>query len=272
MNPIVTLFTSSIGRKFLMAITGLVLVLFVIGHLVGNLQVFSPPDKLNGYAHFLQSLGPALWVARISLLLCAAIHIWAAVVLTIESKRARGAESYGVSRWLKASLSSRYMRHTGVVILAFIVYHIAHFTLGAAQSGSYKTALPEYTMTSDYHILGVTVVAKNSVPHVHDVYSMVFLGFSNVWVSLFYIIAVGLLSLHMLHGIQSSFQTIGWRNEKWGQSLRGLATLFCLAYFLLNAAIPGSILTGALKPAPNTHAAHVLTGADASTAANEFKR
>lgn len=248
MNFVGNLFGSSIGRKILMAVTGLLLIGFVIGHLVGNLQVFSHPDKLNGYAHFLQSLGPALWVARIGLLIAVVIHIWAATVLTLESKRARGGEPYGVKTWIQATLSSRYMRWTGVVVLAFILYHLAHFTLGAAQTASFKETLPVYTMTADYHVLGFTVVRAGT--EVLDVYRMVVLGFQPPVVAFFYILAVGLLSLHLLHGMDSLFQTLGWRNARWARPLRAVVTVACIAYFVGNAAIPGSVLAGRLTATP----------------------
>jgi succinate dehydrogenase / fumarate reductase cytochrome b subunit len=256
MNLFGALFGSSIGRKFLMAVTGLVLVGFVTGHLVGNLQIFAHPDKINGYAHFLQSLGPALWAIRLFLLACVAIHVWAAVVLALENKAARGPEAYGVSKWLQAIFASRYMKHTGLVVLAFVIYHIAHFTVGAAQAENFKTALPEYTMAGEFHLLGFPIVGAGA--HVHDVYSMVFLGFASPVVSIFYIIAVGLLSLHLLHGVDSMFQTFGLRNHRWAGGLRGFVVLFCLVYFLGNLAIPGAILTGVAKPAPGTTAATQL--------------
>jgi succinate dehydrogenase / fumarate reductase cytochrome b subunit len=256
MNLLGALFGSSIGRKFLMAVTGLVLVGFVAGHLVGNLQIFAHPDKINGYAHFLQSLGPALWAIRLFLLACVGIHVWAAVVLSLENKAARGPEAYGVSKWLQAIFASRYMKHTGLVVLAFLIYHLAHFTVGAAQAGTFKTALPEYTMAGEFHLLGFPIVAAGA--HVHDVYSMVYLGFASPVVSLFYIVAVGLLSLHLLHGVESMFQTFGLRNHQWSAGLRRVAALFCLAYFLGNLAIPGAILTGLAKPAAGTTAAAQL--------------
>lgn len=253
MNLLGALFGSSIGRKFLMALTGLVLVGFVAGHLVGNLQIFAHPDKINGYAHFLQSLGPALWGIRLFLLACVGIHVWAAVVLALENKAARGPEAYGVNRWLQAIFASRYMKHTGLVVLAFIIYHLAHFTVGAAQAENFKTALPEYAMSSEFHLLGFPIVASGS--KVHDVYSMVFLGFAHPVVSIFYIVAVGLLSLHLLHGVDSMFQTFGLRNHRWSGGLRRVVALFCLAYFLGNLAIPGAILTGIAQPAVGTTAA-----------------
>jgi len=236
-----------------MAVTGLILVGFVTGHLVGNLQIFGHPDKINGYAHFLQSLGPVLWAVRLGLLVCAGLHVWAAVTLTLENWTARGPESYGIGKWLNAALASRYMKHSGVVVLAFIVYHLAHFTVGATQSGSFKSNLPDYSMAGDFHLLGFPIVAKGQV--VHDVYSMVFLGFTNPFVSLFYIIAVGLLSLHLMHGVDSMFQTLGWRNQRWSGWLRKLVLIFSLAYFLGNVAIPGAILGGIVPPAAGTTAA-----------------
>lgn len=256
MSLLGNLFRSSIGRKFLMAVSGVILVGFVIGHLVGNLQIFSHPDKINGYAHFLQSLGGALWAARIALLVAVGVHIWAAVVLTIENRRARGHEPYGVKKWIRATVASRYMRLTGLVVLAFLIYHLAHFTFGGPMKESFKGTLPEYRMTSDYHVLGFPTVMANQP--VHDVYSMVFLGFRHPLVSLFYIIAIGLLSMHLLHGIDSMFQTLGWRNGSWAGALRGLTVIFCLLYFVGNLAIPGSILTGLLKPAAGTAAAQVM--------------
>lgn len=272
MRLIGNLFHSSIGRKFLMAATGLVLVGFITGHLAGNLQIFAHPDKINGYAHFLQSLGPALWAVRLFLLTCAAIHIWAAVVLTLESKAARGPKNYAVRKWISASLASRYMRWTGVVVLAFILYHLAHFTIGVAGHETFKSELPHWTLQESVREFGFPLAEKGT--EVHDVYSMVFLGFANSpvnpygWlVSLFYVIAVGLLSVHLWHGIDSMFQTFGWRNARWSTGLGRLVKLYCLLYFLGNLAIPGAILTGIAKPSPDSHAAAVLAAAPAPVVA-----
>lgn len=253
MNLVGFFFRSSIGRKILMAVTGVILIGFVIGHLVGNLQVFSAPDKINGYAQFLHQLGPLLWVARIGLLVAVVIHIWAATVLTLENKAARGPEPYGFKHTIRATLASRTMRITGYVVLAFLVYHLAHFTLGAAQAGTFKTALPLHTMQHEYTVAGFPVVAAGA--KVLDVHSMVILGFQNVAVSVFYIIAVGLLSFHLLHGFDSLFQTLGLRSGRWSTGLRKVALVFCLAYFLGNLAIPGAVLLGKLQPRATVTAA-----------------
>ncbi len=245
MNLAGSLFSSSVGRKILMAVTGVILIGFVIGHLVGNLQIFSDPDHINGYGAFLHRLGPLLWAARIGLLLAAGIHIWAATVLTLENRAARGV-GYGVAYTLQATLSSRLMRWTGVVVLAFLLYHLAHFTVGVAQPATYKENLAHYTMGGEYRIAGFPVVKAGA--EVLDVYNMVIRGFQNPLVSLFYVVAVGLLSLHLLHGFDSMFQSIGWRSAKWSGCLRRIAIAFCLVYFLANAAIPGAVLLGRLQP------------------------
>ncbi len=238
-----------------MAVTGLILVGFVVGHLVGNLQVFQEPDHINGYAQFLHQLGPLLWVARLVIVASVILHIWAATALTLENNEARGAVAYGFKHTIQATLASRTMRWTGYIVLAFLFYHLAHFTLGLAQSGTYKEALPHYTMGGDYHVAGFVVVKAGA--DVLDVYNMVILGFQNPIVSLFYIVAVGLLSFHLLHGIDSLFQTLGLRSGKWSGALRVIAIVFCLVYFLGNLAIPGAVLAGKLQPrAVSVAAAH----------------
>ena len=256
MNLFRTLFSSSIGRKFLTAATGLVLVGFVTGHLVGNLQIFGHPDQINGYAHFLKGLGPALWGIRLFLLFCVVIHVWAAVVLTMESRTARGPSAYGVKKWLRASVASRYMRMSGFVVLAFLIYHLAHFTVGIAGADTFKANLDEVTLQHDVREFGIPLATAGT--EVHDVYSMVFLGFANPLVSLFYIIAVGLLSLHLWHGTESLFQTFGWRNGKWETGLRRVVAFYCILYFLCNLAIPGAIFSGLVDPAAGTAAAAEL--------------
>jgi succinate dehydrogenase / fumarate reductase cytochrome b subunit len=246
MNLVGSLFRSSIGRKILMAVTGVILIGFVIGHLVGNLQIFQAPDHINGYAQFLRNLGPTLWVARIVLIASAVIHIWAATVLTLENARARGAEPYSVKHTIRATLASRTMRLTGYVVLAFLIYHLAHFTWGVAQKDTFKANLPAYRMQEDYRVAGFVTVKQGA--EVEDVHTMVILGFQNALVSAFYIVAVALLSFHLLHGVDSVFQTFGLRSHKWARGLRAIAILFCAAYFFFNLTIPASVLLGRLQP------------------------
>lgn len=224
MNLLGSLFSSSIGRKFLMAATGLVLFGFVTGHLVGNLQIFLPPEKINHYGHLLESLGGALWGIRLFLLACLAIHIWLAIQLTLENRAARPA-AYAVEKTNRATLASRVMARTGLVVLAFIIYHLLHFTVRAQH--------PEWSEHT-YRLADGTMV--------RDVYKMVVEGFSSVGVSAFYIVAVGLLSYHLVHGISSMFQSFGLKNENWTRGLDTFAQVYCWAYFLLNALIPLSVL------------------------------
>jgi succinate dehydrogenase / fumarate reductase cytochrome b subunit len=256
MSLVRNLFQSSLGRKYIMAVTGLVLIGFVVGHLVGNLQIFSHPDQINGYAHFLQNLGPTLWIVRLGLLAAVGLHIWAAVQLTLENKRARPVD-YGFKHTIQATLASRTMRLTGFVVLAFIIYHLAHFTIGTAQAETFKTNLADYTMRGDFRAFGFTLVPAGTV--VHDVHSMVVLGFQNAIVSLFYIVAVGLLSFHLLHGADSLFQSLGLRTGRWAGGLRSVVIIFCVAYFIGNLAIPGAVLTGFVQP-------HALGSAAAAVA------
>jgi succinate dehydrogenase / fumarate reductase cytochrome b subunit len=180
------------------------------------------------------------------------IHIWAATVLTLENKRARGTP-YGFKHTIQATLASRMMRWTGYLVLAFLLYHLAHFTLGAVQNETFKETLKHYKMTADYHVLGIPVVSAGA--DVLDVHSMVILGFQQPVVALFYIVAVGLLSFHLLHGFESLFQTLGLRSNKWSGCLRKIAVVFCLAYFLGNLAIPGAVLVGQLAPRAEVRAA-----------------
>jgi succinate dehydrogenase / fumarate reductase cytochrome b subunit len=230
MNLLGALFGSSIGKKFLMALTGLVLFGFVTGHLVGNLQIFLPPEKINHYGHLLESLGAGLWAIRLFLLACVTIHVWLAIQLTLENRAARP-QGYGVNHVNRATLASRIMARTGIVVLAFIIFHIAHFTV---RIGHPEWSEPTYTLADGF-------------TKVRDIHTMMVQGFSSGLVSAFYIIAVGLLSYHLAHGIVSMVQTLGLKNEKWTSALGRLTVLYCWAYFLLNAAIPLAVLGGFVK-------------------------
>lgn len=224
MNLLASLFTSSIGKKILMALTGLVLIGFVTGHLIGNLQIFLPPQAINLYAHRLESLGALLWAIRIFLLVCVVIHIWLAIKLTLENRAARPV-AYGKDHVNRATLASRVMAQTGLVVLAFLIYHLAHFTVRAGH--------PEWSAPT-FQLADGTLV--------RDCHAMMIQGFSHPGVSAFYVLAVGLLAWHLSHGLVSVLQTIGLKNEKWTIGLQRVAVGYCWGYFLLNAAIPLSVL------------------------------
>jgi succinate dehydrogenase / fumarate reductase cytochrome b subunit len=224
MNLLGSLFQSSIGKKILMAVTGLVLYGFVTGHLLGNLQIFLPPEKINAYGHMLESLGAGLWIIRLFLLACLIVHVWIAIQLTLENRSARPV-GYGVDHINRATLASRVMAQTGLVVLAFLIYHLVDFTFRAQHPewGEHTFRLTDGTM-------------------VRDVYSMMVQGFSRAGVSFFYILAVGLLSYHLSHGIVSMVQSLGLKNEKWTRGLEFFSVAYCWLYFLFNAAIPLAVL------------------------------
>lgn len=226
MKIIDRLFNSSLGKKYLMAISGLALLGFVVGHLIGNLQVFGSPDLINGYAHFLKSKPGLLWGARLGLLAMVAIHIYTAVRLTMENKAARPVQ---YAKWKEngASKSSQYMIWSGSVILAFIVYHLAHFTV----------LLPGINGVGDFTQL-TTVLDGHTVP---DVYAMMVLGFQVWWVALFYLIAQSLLFLHLNHGVASMFQSLGLRTYSWWPVVTKFAKAASIAIFVGYSLIPIAI-------------------------------
>jgi succinate dehydrogenase / fumarate reductase cytochrome b subunit len=229
MNLLGSLLRSSIGRKFFMAATGLVLFGFVTGHLVGNLQIFLPPEKINAYGHMLESLGAALWLIRGFLLVCVVIHIWLGIQLALENRAARP-QGYGVDFVNRATLASRVMARTGIVVLAFILFHLAHY--------SFRAGHPEWSEHTYTLASGVQV---------RDIHTMMVQGFSNVWVSGFYILAIGILAYHLSHGVCSIFQSLGLKNEKWTTGLQRFTVIYCWAYFLLNASMPLAVLGGFVK-------------------------
>ena len=226
MNLINRVWQSSLGKKYIMALTGCALFVFVIGHLLGNLQVFGQPELINTYAHFLKSKPVMIWGARIGLLACVGLHIAAAVTLAALNKEARpvgytGGSAYG------STTRSRYMLVSGLVILAFVVYHLAHFT----------ALLPGINGLGDFRKL-TTILHGENVP---DVYAMMILGFQVWWVVLFYLVAQGLLFMHLGHGLASMFQSLGFRNHVWWPRIEGFAKLASVAIFVGYAIIPISI-------------------------------
>ncbi len=226
MSTVAGILNSSLGKKFVMAGTGILLFLFVVGHLVGNLQVFGAPELINAYAHFLQSKPTLVWGARIGLLVVVALHITTAVQLSFANKEARpvayaGGAAYG------ATWQSRYMLGSGLVIAGFILYHLAHFT----------ALLPGINGVGDFSKLK-TVLHGETVP---DVYGMMILGFQVWWVALFYLVAQAMLFVHLGHGLASMFQTFGWRDHVWWPRIQRFARGASIAIFIGYALIPIAI-------------------------------
>ena len=231
MNPISRILHSSLGKKYIMAITGAALFGFVVAHLIGNLQIFLGREAINRYGHFLQSNLEIVWPARIGLLLMVGLHIWAAIQLSAENKAARPIAYASNLPPVAASYASRTMLMSGLIILAFIIYHLLHFTV----------QVPSINLT------GRNFVELHDDLHRHDVYGMMVLGFSNRWVSLFYLIGMALLCLHLSHGVSAMFQSLGWKKKEYACCLDCFARGMAIFLFAGYASIPISILLGLVK-------------------------
>ena len=212
----------------IVAMTGVILLLFVIGHLLGNLQIYLGPEWINAYAQHLRDLGPLLWMIRAFLLASVILHIYFTILLAIENRRARP-EAYRDRNYVKASWASRHMVISGLVVLAFIVYHLAHFTFRATD--------PRFALLNP------------DAQGRYDVYSMMVYGFQNVYVSGFYIVGLFLLTLHLAHGSSSLFQSLGFNNERLTPKLAIGGRLFAWLLFIGYVSIPIVVLLGFIQPA-----------------------
>lgn len=228
MNIVKSLFQSSIGRKYIMAVTGGLLFGFLVVHLVGNLQIFlgpDRPDRINSYAALLKSNLLVLWGFRLGLVAVALIHITTATGLTLENWAARP-NRYAANTDPYASFSARTMVVSGVILFAFITYHLLHFTLGVTQPG---------IMHYEDH-LGR-----------HDVYRMMVEGFRNPWVAGAYLAAMIVLFFHLRHGLSSLFQSLGLKNQKFAKEIDYMAVITALLICVGNCAIALTILLRILK-------------------------
>ena len=221
--PIVSrVWKSSIGRKLIVAVTGLVLVGFLAGHLAGNLLVFAGPKHFNDYAQYLHEVfhGVGVWIARAGLLAAVVLHIAATVSLTRENRAARTAYVHPAT--IQTSKSAKAMLWTGLTILAFVIYHLMHFTLHIGNNyEAYRD--PAY-------------------PDRMDAWKMVIDGFSVWYVVLFYIIAMTLLCSHLTHGVASMFQTLGLRSKKSAPMVAFVSKGYALVIWLGFISIPIAIL------------------------------
>ena len=226
MRRVVSLYESSVGKKLVMAVTGLLLFGFVLVHMLGNLKVFQGAEKFNAYAEFLREVGyplvphgGLLWVARLVLLAAVGAHLVAVVQLTGQSHRARGPERYKKGNDLAFSYASHTMRWGGAIILAFVIYHLLHLTVG--------TVHPDFDRASPYH---------NVVQ-----------AFSVWWVALAYVVAVAMLGLHLYHGLWSSTQTLAIRYPvvvRWRRPVAaGVAAGIVGGYWLVPLAVLAGIVS-----------------------------
>jgi len=221
MNLALRIWRSSLGKKFLMAVTGLILFGFVIGHLIGNLQIFIPDGgaAIDAYGKFLQSSKALLWTSRIGLLVAVILHIVCAIALTKQNKEARP-EPYRFKDYREAGYAARTMMISGPLLALFVIYHLGHFTTGHFAPEGFE------------HL------------KVHD--NMI-LGFKVWWASTAYIVAMVLLGTHLYHGGWSMFQSVGVNHPKWTPILKKgaaiTAVLITLGYISIPLAIWAGIVT-----------------------------
>ncbi len=219
------LFKNSVGRKLIMAATGLGMIGFVVMHLLGNFSIFLGPEGINVYAARLQSLGPLLWVARLGILAMAAFHITFGIWLTLENRRAKP-EAYAVRKRQASTFGSETMIYSGLLLLTFVVFHLLHFTL--------RVIFPETSNLIDS--------AGRA-----DVFTMVTESFRKFPVVVIYLAAMAVLFFHVGHGFKSLVQTIGLNNDKtlplFGKASPLLALVLALGYI----SIPMLILFGLVK-------------------------
>ncbi len=221
------MFASSLGKKYLMALSGIVLVGFVFVHMAGNLQILMGQEKINAYAHALQSLPlPILWGSRLFLLLAVVVHAVTAYQLVKENRAARPNRN-DVEKTQRAGIASLKMGLTGSILLAFIVFHLLHFTI--------RTIYPEYSEM-------MTTVGSPDTNEIHDVYSMVLAGFQHTWISVFYVVAMFLLCGHLAHGVSSAFQSLGIRSENWRVKLELAAKAYAWVIFVGFSIVPLLVL------------------------------
>lgn len=218
--------TTSVGMKVTTAITGTVLTLFVIGHLIGNLKLFAGQDALNGYAHFLQSLGVWLWVARGGLLVALGLHMTLALYLKKKAFAARPV-GYAHPNTVVASYASRTMAWTGALIFVFLLFHLAHYTfglIGTVDANNYR----DPNKVAHVHVGYLDLIDDKGR---HDVYSMTVAGFHEPVIVVLYVLAQLFLMIHLSHGIASVFQTLGVNTPRVQPFVRRLswAVAFLLA-------------------------------------------
>ncbi len=218
-------FKSSISKKMVVAVTGLLLLGFVLAHLAGNLLVFAGPEALNQYALKLRKLGPVLWIARIGLLMTALLHILTSIKLARENRQARPT-SYKLMRSEKTTYAAKTMLLSGLIVLGFIILHLLHFT--------FRTLTPEISNSID------------SLGH-HDVYSMVVNNFKNPVQAGLYVFAISLLSFHLSHGVASVFQTLGIISAGLKPKIKFFSLALSALIFFGYASIPLAIVSGVIK-------------------------
>ncbi len=218
--------TSTIGLKVLMALTGAILVLFVVQHMFANLQIFAGQDAFNDYAAFMQGLGNLLWVARLGLLAALGLHIYSAVTLSQRNQAARP-QAYAALKTKRTTLHAQYMLYTGIVIALYLAYHLAHFTLGVAHS---------------QHFGAVDALGR------HDVYNNFVLSFQNPVITILYCAANIAVASHLAHSVSSMFRTLGISTGRFKAPLAKVGPAIGVLVGAGNLTMPLACLLGIVKP------------------------
>jgi succinate dehydrogenase / fumarate reductase, cytochrome b subunit len=230
------LYQTAVGKKWVMAVTGIMLMGYVLVHMIGNLHVYEGPEKFNAYGEALRDLGGelvprtvVLWLLRIGLTAAFVLHIHAAAALTMMNRKARPVGYQGPRRYSAANFASRSMRWTGVIILLYVLFHLADLTWG--------------WFLGDNYIRG-------------DVYNNVTRSLSNIPVALIYIVANVALAVHLYHGSWSLFQSMGWNNPKFNAARRAFATGFAAVILVGNLSFPIAALAGVVSQDNRTTPCH----------------
>jgi succinate dehydrogenase / fumarate reductase cytochrome b subunit len=222
---IMQLIQSSVGRKIIMAVTGIVLVSFICVHLLGNMSLFAGAGAINAYAEKLHSLGPFVWVFRLTMLAAFALHIFFGIQLTLENKAATPEKNVQVKR-LKTGFAAETMVVSGIVLFFFVIYHLLHFTV---------------------RVPGLGVYEMNDATGMVNVFIMVVAAFKQVLPVVVYLLGMGFLFLHVSHGFQSFFQTMGLSNDKTLPVTTTASKLVAVALLLGYISIPLLIVFGCVK-------------------------
>ena len=232
-----SIFRTSVGGKFLVAITGIGLTGFVIGHMLGNLQVFLGREPINRYAQMLKDTGILLWLARGGLLFFLILHMFLSIRLQQRAMEARPIP-YFHEDTIKASFASRHMLMTGLVIFVFLLFHLAHYTFGWIGTAT----------LADGRQVGYLDLRDQMGRH--DVYSMTILGLRNPIIVILYLVGQVLLLLHLSHGVGSVFQTLGANSPRWQLTVSAISWGVALIVGLGNIAIVVAIWAGMVKLPP----------------------
>lgn len=231
---LIDLYSTAVGKKYVMGVTGIGMMGFVLFHMIGNLKMYFGAADLDHYAHWLQTLlypiapkGYVLWILRGGLITMLLLHLHAAYSLTMLNRKARPVKYQSARDYQIANFASRTMRLSGLVILAFLIWHLLDLTFGVVNSET-----------------GKMVIHEGDTESVKAVYASIIHSFQRTPVALFYVVANVLLGLHLFHGAWSIFQSFGWNNPRFNKWRRAFATGFAAVVVIGNVSFPIAVMAG----------------------------